>query len=251
MSRKYGAKRDLADYRDQMLPIRKRAAMLPSVVDLRKFAGPIKDQGNEGSCTGHAGASLVEWEWRSYKNQEPILAPQFLYVNELVREGNFPEDDGAMPRTICQSLSIEGICEAALEPYVAGAIKMPTEAQKSNALKYKLGGYHRLAGLADCLSVLGDKTPWPVLVSFAVYDSFESPKVAKTGIMPVPKDYELLLGGHEVLCLGYDMGKKHLIIQNSWGEKWGDKGYFYMPFAVANNPDLVSDLWTIHPGYWG
>jgi C1A family cysteine protease len=35
--------------------------VVPQEVDLREFGGPVKDQGEEGSCTGHAFSSAREW----------------------------------------------------------------------------------------------------------------------------------------------------------------------------------------------
>jgi C1A family cysteine protease len=55
---------------------------------------------------------------------------------------------------------------------------------------------------------------------------------------------ERLLGGHAVLLVGYDKTKKVFIVRNSWGDTWGDKGYFYMPFDVVK-PNMSSDYWVI------
>ena len=44
----------------------------------------------------------------------------------------------------------------------------------------------------------------PVVFGFTVYESFESEAVAKTGRMPMPASDEKALGGHAVLCVGYD-----------------------------------------------
>lgn len=255
--RKYGAKKDAPDPRDRKMSYPHKLTPLPAMVDEREFCGPIKNQGDEGSCTGHAGSSSVEWQFRKWMKETPILSPQNLYVNELTLEGSFPSDDGAQTRSICKVLNTQGVCEEAIQPYVSGKLAKPTPAQVENALKYKLGGYHRLAGLDDFLTCLGDPVPWPVLVGFNVFESFEGDDVAKAGLMPVPNTKkERLLGGHEVLAVGYDRngqltnGIPVAICQNSWGPEWGVKGFFYMPLEVLGDPNQVSDLWVIHIGHW-
>jgi C1A family cysteine protease len=241
--RKFGAVRDV---RDRMYRPSSTARPVPQDVDLRKWGGPIKDQGEEGSCTGHAFSSAREWIARRYEKTPSILSPQFLYVEELMADGSFPKDEGAMPRTGCQVLTAKGCCEASFYPYVAGKFTTPTAEQAQNALKYKTGAYHRIGTLPDFLSCLADPTPWPVLVGFVVYESFMSDQVADTGIMPIPKPGEQRQGGHEVLCLGYDVTKQLALIQNSWGDGWGQRGYFWMPFDVIKAP--VTDLWMVHTG---
>jgi C1A family cysteine protease len=84
----------------------------------------------------------------------------------------------------------------------------------------------------------------PVLMGMTVYNSFESDSVAKTGVMPMPFKGDKVLGGHAVLAVGYDDSKSVLIVRNSWGASWGDKGYFYMPYAFVNK-GFASDFWTL------
>jgi len=67
--------------------------------------------------------------------------------------------------------------------------------------------------------------------------------VATTGIMPMPKKGEQVLGGHCVAMVGYDDSKQVIICRNSWGADWGMAGYFTMPYAfLAKN---CSDLWQV------
>lgn len=245
--RSYGAKRDVHDVRDRLFKVsRSMPKNYPPTADLRAWAGPIKDQGEEGSCTGHAFSSAREWINRRYEKDSIVLSPQSLYVNELLKEGAFPNDNGAMPRTGCQVLTQLGCCEASVWPYVAGSLVRPTAEQAANALKWKTGSYHRIATLNDVLGCLSDATPWPLTIGFTVYESFESQQVADTGIMPIPQRGERCLGGHEVLGLGYDQSRKVAICQNSWSDGWGDKGFFYMPFEVLMSPD--TDIWICHTG---
>lgn len=50
-----------------------------------------------------------------------------------------------------------------------------------------------------------------------------------------------LLGGHAITIVGYDNDKKIFICRNSYGEQWGDRGYFYMPYDYAEL--YASDAW--------
>lgn len=222
-------------------------ANLPSQVDLRAWCGPVKDQGNEGSCTGHAFSSAREWISRRYFGEKPVLSPQYAYVRALMAQGSFPNDSGSDGETLSNVLIANGCCEASEFPYVPGQIVAPTAEQDQNARGYKLGAYHGLSTSGVLLSVLGDPVPWPIEVGFTVYESFESDQVAKTGIMPVPEPGEKVLGGHEILCVGYDAVKKLALIQNSWSSDWGQSGFFWMPFQVLD--DLSTDLKIIHAGH--
>ena len=70
-----------------------------------------------------------------------------------------------------------------------------------------------------------------------------SNSVAANGIVPMPNTKtETLDGGHCTCIVGYDNTKQWFICANSWGTSWGDKGYFYMPYAYITNPNLASDF---------
>jgi C1A family cysteine protease len=42
---------------------------------------------------------------------------------------------------------------------------------------------------------------------------------------------ETVHGGHAIALVGYT--PDHFIVRNSWGEKWGDKGYAYASLEYA------------------
>ena len=86
---------------------------------------------------------------------------------------------------------------------------------------------------------------FPFVVSILVYSSFETTQVAINGYVPMPQPNETLLGGNAILCVGYNEIKKVWIMRNSWGNQWGDKGYFYLPYQYLINPNLASDLWVL------
>lgn len=255
MQRKYGRKIPASLPEHRMLA--KTSSSVPLVVDLREWCGPVKDQGEEGSCTAHAGTSAVELIFRRYLGRSPVFSPQYTYAKELLAQGDFPRDEGSDGTTLCNTLISDGCCEAALYPYVSGQINKPSPDQDKNAAQFKMGAYHGLTGGQVAVSVLGDKTPWPVEIGFTVYSSFESESTAQTGVMFVPDVSEQILGGHEVLAIGYDIGlvptlrpsdcPPAVLIQNSWGESWGIAGRFWMPLAILDRPD--TDLKIVHSGH--
>ena len=64
--------------------------------------------------------------------------------------------------------------------------------------------------------------------------------------MPIPHPDETVLGGHEVLVVGYLTGEPHYaLVRNSWGTSWGLDGYFLMPWGFLLDPRMCSDFRTI------
>ena len=47
------------------------------------------------------------------------------------------------------------------------------------------------------------------------------------------------------MAVGYDEGKQWFVVRNSWGTKWGMRGYFTMPYAYLTQASLARDFWTI------
>jgi C1A family cysteine protease len=86
----------------------------------------------------------------------------------------------------------------------------------------------------------------PFIVAINVYSSFLTQAVSKTGMVPMPNyAKDKFLGGHAVVCVGYDQRKKMWLMRNSWGTRWGIKGYFYLPYNYLLDPSLSSDIWNI------
>ena len=69
--------------------------------------------------------------------------------------------------------------------------------------------------------------------------------MAKTGHAALPGEAERELGGHAVLCVGYDDANQWWLVRNSWGTGWGMAGYFTLPYAYLTQPSLAADFWTV------
>ena len=221
------------------------------------FCGPVKDQGNQSSCTGHEKATNGEWIERAYVKSQAIFSPAYVYSRELIMDGTFPQDVGSDGETGCLVVIEFGLCEASLDPYNDSQILQPTAEQDANAKQHEMGAYHGITDAMTAISCLSDSVPWPVGIGFQVYESFESNEVAQTGVMPIPGPGEQLLGGHQVAAgAGYDIGDvptirpvgcpPAILVQNSWSTGWGLKGFFWMPLPILNQP--TTDIKVFHHG---
>jgi C1A family cysteine protease len=242
VTRKYGWVPDIPDKRDLFLKVSLfRAIALPSKVDLRSLCSDVENQESIGSCSAQSFVAAMEYLDRKEDNQWTDLSRLFVYYNT---RGDKKNDTGGYLRDGIKALAKYGACDEQIWPYVQSkfAIK-PPRAAYADGLKRRITEYRRIESLTGVKQSLADG--FPVVFGFAVYSSFESDEVAKTGIMSLPSEGETMIGGHAVIAVGYDDSRKCLIVRNSWGKEWGDAGYFYMPYSYAEDTNLTADWWSI------
>lgn len=243
MIRRYDAIPDKHDPRDHIAMSAAPGTAFQSV-DLRQWMPPIRDQGQEGACTAFAGTRLLSWLLNRFQGRSLVFSPQFLYRAERIIEGDVDQDGGAQSRTMMAVMRDTGVCLEASDPYSDQGWQTPTtHSQLAEAQHYRIGAFHRIPDLYTLRSVLA--SGYPASLAIPVYESFETNAVAQTGMVPMPKDHEALLGYHEVCVAGMDEDRKLLLVANSWGSGWGDKGYFWLPYEYW---PLVSDSWLAHLG---
>ena len=243
---RYGWLPDLPDHRDHLYAApAELAGALPIKMDLRSQCPSVYDQGQLGSCTANAIAGAIEFDRLKQKISDFTPSRLFIYYNERVMEHTVDSDSGAQIRDGIKSVGLQGDCPEAEWPYVISKFKIkPPKNCYADALKYKAVLYQRvtqtLSQLRGCLA-----SGYPFVFGFTVYESFESAQVAKSGHASLPKSGEQAIGGHAVMAAGYDDTRQWFIIRNSWGSKWGMKGYFTLPYAYLTDENLASDFWTI------
>ena len=243
---RYGWVPDLPDHRDQLYsaPVAALRAM-PAKADLTGQCPPVYDQGQLGSCTANAIGAAFEFELVKQRLADFMPSRLFIYYNERAMEGTVSTDSGAQIRDGIKSVAQQGVCPEPLWPYAIAKFKTsPSKPCYVEALKHKVSLYQRLVPtlnqLKGCLA-----SGYPFVFGFTVYDSFESPAVAKSGHAPMPVPAEAVIGGHAVMAVGFDDSKQWFIVRNSLGTTWGIKGYFTLPYAYLTDPNLADDFWTI------
>jgi C1A family cysteine protease len=248
LNKGFGWVPDLPDGRDLLYaaPL-KPLAKLPDKVDLKKLCPkPVYDQGALGSCTANAIGAALEFSQRKQRLKSVFPHSRlFIYYNERAMIGTIESDSGASLRDGIKSVAKRGAPKEKTWPYkIDRFTEKPPRAAYAEAKKHQAIQYLRinqsLSQLKGCLA-----EGYPFVFGFAVYESFLSPAVAKTGVVEMPRAKEAFEGGHAVLAVGYDEASQRFIVLNSWGKGWGKNGYFTMPYPYLAQASLSRDFWTI------
>ncbi len=263
-----GWERDLPDFRDyareatevktvlaKSRSFKTAKSTLPKSTDLRQWCSPIEDQGNLGSCTANAGVSLVEYFQRRAFGKYLNGARLFLYKATRNLLG-WTGDQGAYLRDTMKALVLFGVPPETYWPYkISKFDDEPPAFCYAFGQSFKAIKYYRLdprgTSSSQALSAVRQSLAGglPSMFGFSVYSSMPGVNDG-TGDIPMPQPGDKLEGGHAMVAVGYDDAKKigkekgALLIRNSWGTAWGEKGYGWLPYAYVEE-GLAVDFWSL------
>jgi C1A family cysteine protease len=241
-------------------------AGLPLKVDLREWFSPVENQGNLGSCTANAGVGMIEYFERRAFGNHIDASRLFLYkaTRNLMRTMG---DSGAYLRSTMGAMVLFGVAPEQYWPYVIENFdKEPSSFCYAFAQNYQAIQYYRLdpsgTSKIDHLKRIKTNlaTGLPSMFGFTVYNSIQ--QAALTGMIPFPTKGENIAGGHAIIAVGFDDNMKiknankdgvettgALLIRNSWGEEWGEKGYGWLPYEYVLK-GLAVDWWSLLKNEW-
>lgn len=217
---------------------------LPDSVDMRGGFTAVRDQGSQGSCAAFAVVGIFEYLMKTTGEKVATnLSESFVYYNLRKKRGEHAEDKGGSISDAISSVGTQGVCLEELCPYVAG--DFTTE---PSAVAYNDGLTRTIAtaksirldedidrNVQNLRSAIADG--YPVAIALRICESFNATK----GFVSKPEQSEIdakSKGNHAMVVCGYSDKEKFFIVRNSWGTRFGDRGYCYIPYSYVADPTL-------------
>ncbi|WP_420862649.1 C1 family peptidase [Algirhabdus cladophorae] len=231
--------RDVIDLRDRyyvpsLVPL--RADVVPNHTDLN-----IRDQFDEGACTGFALAAVVDCQRRREGLPGHVSTRMLFEMARLHDDLPDPEAAGSTLRGALKGFFHNGVCDEVDAPYLLGADATGWDLDIETAHKARdvtLGSYFRLNHeINDYHAAINEAGA--VIASGKIHAGWARPK---NGVI---KRSSRIEGGHAFAIVGYT--RDGFLVQNSWGPRWG--GFQNMPgVALWSYEDWfehVEDAWVL------
>lgn len=248
-----GAQRSPQDHRDYRVMAPPPGQIhLPARYDLGPYAPPVMNQGAEGSCVGQAARVLLNVAAAKAGTSRDLSAR---WVYEQARKLDPSPGEGTYPRAAFKAMNA-GTCYATDWPYEAGKRGEPGPLAAKHAPLSVAVSYAQVTPGQEPIKTAILSAGLPALIVINVRDGFYTPDD-----QGVTKNEGEAHGLHALPCLGWS--EQGLIVQNSWGEDWGNRGRAILApgvqveeawigrFAFTAEHLAPPDFWAWLRSLWG
>ena len=212
---------------------------LPEQVSLEEYCPLRQNQGEQGSCVGwssaYAARTIMHARATGEDPDDVAFSPAYLY-NQIA----LPNCQGTYLQKAMEVMNNGGVLPFSRFGYNENSCaKKPTRSELQAASAFRIKGFNRLSKggndyMTDILAIKQNLAQGaPVVIGMMVGGSFMSGMNGKKVWEPTRSDYSMKgFGGHALCLIGYDdyyQGGAFQIM-NSWGEKWGDNGLFWIRY---------------------
>lgn len=213
--------------------------------------GMILNQLGEGACTGFGLAAVINhlnWQQSISIENDQITCPsdiedqkvstRMLYnMARIYDEWDGEDYEGSSCRGAMKGWHRHGVCKENKWPYSVKNNNGPNDGWSEEATLNPLGAYYRINkdSVVDMQSAIHE-----VGAIYCCASVHKGWWLNKNKSLSIIKQNNQMIGGHAFAIVGYNA--EGFIVQNSWGEDWGYKG-----FAVLTYADWVengSDSWV-------
>lgn len=202
------------------------SAILPERYEL--YHSHIKDQGIVNSCVAHSLSEILEantnenfsTDWIYGYRPLSYYQGQGMYISEALKTlrkvGCLKNNE---LNTNTEMNTVKEIVDKNLDNY------------KTKANDFKIMGYAYLSNIQQIKQALYTNQ-MPIILSINIGQKLD---LDENNIAYISN---AVWGLHAVVCYGWN--ENGLLIQNSWGENWGNKGTFILPYEYP-----IEEAWMI------
>ncbi len=226
-------------------------------IDLSAYMPPVGDQKMQNSCVAWA----LGYACRSYynnindplyinngssQNNPNVISPAFIY--NLLNDGRW--DKKIKIENAMRLLKDTGSCTYKSMPYKESKYKdQPGELQIMEAQNFKIESFGQLNKKNLVTEIIAQlKSKQPVVASSIngtiYYDAGKNYKL-ETPYVWQSINIDKIPSGHAIVIVGYNDSTSLFKFMNSMGDKWGNKGYGYITYAIA--PEVLRAAYVIKP----
>lgn len=217
----------------------------PALVQLQDEMPPpselnVRDQGEEGSCTGFGLAATIDL-LLARRGEPRIVSTRMLYETAKQFDEWEGEDyHGSSCRGAVNGWHSVGVCSEDLAPYRSGESGWEVDIdQAKDARATTLGAYYRVnQRLSDYHAALNEVGA--LYASAVVHEGWQSDSLVDNVIPYTTKS----LGGHAFAIVGYN--SEGFWVQNSWGKEWGNDGVTL--WTYEDWLENARDAWVLRLG---
>ena len=173
-----------------------------------------------------------------------VFSPAFIYNQTKTELGQH----GMKIPTALRTLKQQGVCTLADMPYSAkDYLTQPTMTQKEAARNYKIKDFKFLdkkqrGDTALLKNILAAKLP--LVGAFNLGTTFRNAATGQNNYIWTNSEPNRPADHAMVIC-GYDDRRKAYKVMNSWGDRWGLRGFVWLDYGNLKN--VASELWVILP----
>jgi len=242
---------------------------VPDKVDLTEWCSPVENQGSIGACTAHAASGVIEYFQRRAYEEHLEASRLFIYKTTRNLMGVTGDTGGWLRNTMGALV----LCGVPLEKYWEYTDVDPDFDEEPSSFVYAVADnfetlkyfcHDPLGSNVEKKAVLESVKSYiaagvPSMFGFFGFPSFS--ETGEDGSIPFPCQNEQAEWGHAIVAVGYDDKKEirnprcsrktkgALLIRNSWGKEWGEKGYGWLPYEYVLQ-GLAQDFWSILSMEW-
>jgi C1A family cysteine protease len=200
---------------------------ISTAIDWSNNDSPVKNQGGCGACWAFATAAFIE----NLGNQSDLSEQTLLSCAESGScQGGYYEQ-------ALQFVQRKGIPDESCYPYIqqngncSNACSNPVYNEKIMIVSSSLWGIATVENLKAKLQ----NGPLIVTMKVPVDNTFDGVPGYQGGVYHYSGGFIPESRGHAILLVGYDENQKCFKAKNSWGNGWGENGYFRISYDDLTN----------------